>query len=96
MLEVGMDVTERMQTALDEYRSESDVLGGFLAEKVVHVQGKRLQTSALYAAYTAQMRICGTRPMSVQAFVGEVKKRYNVFHDHRLGNVVLDAEMANL
>jgi phage/plasmid-associated DNA primase len=96
MLETGMDVSPRMQTALDEYCSESDAVSGFLAEKIVSAEGKRLQASALYAAYTAQTRLCGARPMSVQAFVGEVKKRYNVFHDHKLGNVVLDAELANL
>jgi putative DNA primase/helicase len=95
MLEKGMDVSARMQAALDEYRAESDILGGFFAEKIIPAEGKKLQTSALYAAYTAQMRLCGSRPMSVQSFVGEVKKRYSVFHDHRLGNVILDAEMAN-
>jgi putative DNA primase/helicase len=96
MLKTDMDVSARMQSALNEYRSESDVLGAFFAEKVLPAEEKKLQTSALYAAYTAQIQLCGSRPMSVQTFAGEVKKRYNVFYDHRLGNVVLDAEMANL
>jgi putative DNA primase/helicase len=96
MLETGMDVSARMQAALDEYRSESDLLGGFFAEKIVPAQEKKLQTSALYAAYTAQMRLCGSRPMSVQAFVGEVKKRYNVGRDRTLGTVIYNAALANL
>jgi hypothetical protein len=55
-----------------------------------------LQTSALYAAYTAQTRMSGNRPMSVQVFVGEVKKRYNVGRDRALGAVIYDAAFTNL
>jgi hypothetical protein len=71
-MEVGLDVTERMQTALDEYRAECDSIGNFFAERILPADGKKLQTSALYAAYTAQSKLSGNRPMSVQAFVGEV------------------------
>jgi putative DNA primase/helicase len=95
-LEVGMDVTERMQAALDEYRSECDSIGNFLSERIVPAEGGKLQTSALYAAYTAQAKMSGNRPMSVQAFVGEVKKRYNVGRDYKLGTVVYDATLSNL
>jgi phage/plasmid-associated DNA primase len=77
MLDAGMDVTERMQAALDEYRAECDSIGNFFAERISPADGKKLQTSALYAAYTAQAKLSGNRPMSVQSFVGEVKKRYN-------------------
>ena len=96
MLEVGMDVTARMQAALDEYRSESDLLGGFLAEKVIPAKGGKLQTSALYAIYTAQMKLCATRPLSVQQFVGEVKKRYDVGRDRTLGTVIYNATLAKM
>ncbi|GHV06520.1 hypothetical protein FACS1894217_05360 [Clostridia bacterium] len=95
MLKMDMNVSARMQTALDEYRAESDVLGGFFAEKIAPAEGKRLQTSALYAAYTAQMRLCGSRPMSVQAFVGEVKKRYQVGRDRKLGTVIFNAALSD-
>jgi putative DNA primase/helicase len=94
--EAGLAVTPRMQAALDEYRSESDLLGGFFAEKVLPAEGGKLQTSALYAAYTAQMRLCATRPMSVQQFVGEVKKRYKVGRDRTLGTVIYDAALAKM
>jgi putative DNA primase/helicase len=96
MLDKGMDVSARMQSALDEYRTESDILGGFFAEKIIPAEGKKLQTSALYAAYTVQMRLSGSRPMSVQSFVGEVKKRYQVGRDRSLGTVVYNAALANL
>ncbi|GHV10557.1 hypothetical protein FACS1894219_00210 [Clostridia bacterium] len=95
MLETSMDISARMQAALDEYRSESDVLGGFLAEKIAPAEGKRLQTSALYAAYTAQMRFCGSRPISVQAFVAEVKIRYQVGRDRTLGTVIYNATLSD-
>jgi putative DNA primase/helicase len=96
MLEVGLDVSDRMQTALDEYRSECDSIGNFLSERVLPAEGKKLQTSALYAAYTAQAKLSGSRPMSIQAFVGEVRKRYDVGRDRTLGTVVHNAALTNL
>jgi len=96
MLEVGMDVTGHMQAALDEYRAECDSIGNFLTERILPAEGQKLQTSALYAAYTAQVKMSGSRPMSVQQFVGEVKKRYNVGRDYKLGTVIYDAALANL
>jgi hypothetical protein len=38
----------------------------------------------------------GNRPMSVQAFVGEAKKRYNVGRDRTLGTVIYNATLSNL
>jgi putative DNA primase/helicase len=96
MSEVGMDVTKRMQTALNEYRSECDSIGNFFSERILPAEGKKLQTSALYTAYAAQVKLSGSRPMSVQAFVGEVKKRYQVGRDRALGTVVYNAALANL
>jgi putative DNA primase/helicase len=96
MLEVGMDVSARMQAAFDEYRAESDILGGFLAERVLPAEGEKLRTSAVYAAYTALMKQYGIIPMSIQQFVGELKKRYKVKRDYKLGTVVLDAALSNL
>ena len=40
MLETGLAVTPRMQAAIDKYRSESDILGGFFAEKVIPTEEK--------------------------------------------------------
>lgn len=91
-----MDVTARMQTSLDEYRSESDLLGGFFAGKILPTEGGKLQTSQLYAAYTAQMKLCATRPMSVQQFVGEVKKRYDVGRDRTPGTVIYNSALAKM
>jgi len=96
MLETGLDITDRMQSALDEYRSECDSIGNFLAERILPAEGQKLQTSALYAAYTAQAKLGGNRPLSVQAFVGEVRKRYNVGRDRTLGTIIYDAALANL
>jgi phage/plasmid-associated DNA primase len=49
MLAGGLKVSERMQSALDEYRSESDSVGNFFAERVVPAERGKLQTSVLYA-----------------------------------------------
>jgi hypothetical protein len=38
----------------------------------------------------------GSRPMSVQSFVGEVKKRYQVGRDYKLGTVIYGAVLSNL
>jgi putative DNA primase/helicase len=96
MLETGLDVTERMQSALDEYRSECDSVGNFLSERIVPADGQKLQTSALYAAYTAQTKMSCNRPLSVQQFVGEVKKRYDVGRDRTLGTVIYNSALSNL
>jgi putative DNA primase/helicase len=96
MLETGLDVTERMQSALDEYRSECDSVGNFLSERIVPADGQKLQTSALYAAYTAQTKMSGNRPLSVQQFVGEVKKRYDIGRDRTLGTVIYNSALSNL
>ncbi|MFP3154675.1 phage/plasmid primase, P4 family [Lachnospiraceae bacterium ZAX-1] len=96
LLEAGIDVTERMQSALDEYRSECDSVGNFLSERIVPAYAGKLQTSILYSVYTAQAKMSGSRPMSVQQFVGEVKKRYDVGRDRALGTVIFNATLSNL
>jgi len=96
MLETGLDISGRMQNAIDEYRAECDSIGNFFAERVLPADGEKLQTSALYAAYTAQVKLTGNHPMSIQAFVGEARKRYNVGRDYRLGTVIYDVILINL
>jgi phage/plasmid-associated DNA primase len=82
-----------MQSALDEYRSECDSVGNFLSERIVPADGQKLQTSALFAAYTAQAKMSGNRPLSVQQFVGEVKKRYDIGRDRTLGTVIYNSAL---
>ncbi|GHU47221.1 hypothetical protein FACS1894120_5040 [Clostridia bacterium] len=96
MLENGLDVTARMKSALEEYRSECDCIGNFFAERILPAEGRKLQTSVLYGVYTAQMKMSGNRPMSVQQFVGEVKKRYDVGRDRTLGTVIYNVTLTNL
>jgi hypothetical protein len=42
------------------------------------------------------MKLCGIRPMSIQQFVGEARKRYSVGRDRALGTVIFDAVIAEM
>ena len=90
----GLRPSARIKAAIAEYAVESDVLGLFLGEAVVPAENGRLSTAALYSVYTAWLKARGSRPIRVQGFVGELRKRYDVTHDRRIGNVIVGAALA--
>jgi putative DNA primase/helicase len=96
MLETGFDISERMQYALDDYRSECDAIGNFFAERLIPAEKEKLQTSALYTIYVKKAKLLGVRPISIQALVGELRKHYVVGRDRLIGTVVFDVALANL
>ena len=90
----GLEPSARIKAAIAEYAVESDVLGLFLTETVRPTEGERLSTSALYNIYTAWAKSRGNKPVRVQSFVGELRNRYEIFHDRKIGNVIVGAALA--
>jgi putative DNA primase/helicase len=74
---------------ISEYRQEADVIGTFLADCTEPSANEKLQTSALYAAYSDWAKANGTRAQSSQAFVGELRRKYIVKRDCAKGNVLI-------
>ncbi len=88
LLAEGLEAPERVTLATKDYRTESDVLGEFLLETVMEAEGNRLKTADLYRRYAEWARDNGYCLMNNKNFVGDLRKRYEVGRDGRLGNVV--------
>jgi putative DNA primase/helicase len=89
----GLKPSARIKAAIAEYAVLSDVIGLFLSETVLPAERERLSTAALYNIYTAWSKSRGNRPIRVQAFVGELRNRYEIFHDRKIGNVIIGASL---
>jgi putative DNA primase/helicase len=89
ILETGFDAPPTVAQAISEYRQEADTIGTFLADFTESSVDKKLQASALYAAYADWAKANGTRPQSSQAFVGELRRKYVVKRDCAKGNVLI-------
>ena len=85
----GLEPSLRIKAAIAEYAVQSDVVGLFLNETVSPADGEKLSTSALYNVYTAWAKARGNKPVRVQSFVGELRNRYEIFHDRKIGNVIV-------
>jgi len=90
----GLESSVRIKAAIAEYAVESDVLGMFLKETVLPAEGERLSTAALYKDYAVWVKSRGNKPVRVQSFVGELRNCYEVFHDRKIGNVIVGAALA--
>jgi putative DNA primase/helicase len=89
ILETGFDAPPSVAQAISEYRQEADVIGTFLSNCTEASANEKLQTSALYAAYSEWAKANGTRAQSSQVFVGELRRKYVVKHDCAKGNVLI-------
>lgn len=89
LLEVGLSVPPRVEAAIAAYRAEADIIGMFLAEHTATQDGGRLSTSELYSHYSAWAKDNGYRPLSNRPFVADLRRRFEVRHDCRKGNVVI-------
>ena len=89
----GLEPTARIKAAIAEYAVQSDVLGLFLSETVLPAEGEKLSTSTLYNIYTVWAKSRGNKPIRVQSFVSELRNRYEIFHDRKIGNVIIDATL---
>jgi putative DNA primase/helicase len=94
VLEVGFDEPDCVQTAVSEYRTEADTIGSFLFECTAEREKSYLRTVELYGHYSRWATDNGYKPLNNRNFVGEVRKRCEVRHDSRYGNIVVGREMS--
>ncbi|MDR1559333.1 MAG: nucleoside triphosphatase, partial [Clostridiales bacterium] len=87
--EVGFDPPDIVKNAIAEYRQDADIIDVFLSECVTEQQDSKLQTSELYARYALWAKDNGYRPLSNRSFVVGLRRRYEVRHDGRYGNIVV-------
>ena len=94
MLEVGLDVPQRVADAIAEYRQETDIFGQFLDDMTVGRDGSRLPTSELYSHYILWAKDNGYRQMNSKNFVAELRRRCDVRRDGKDGNVIVGLALA--
>lgn len=92
--EAGFDPPQRVADAITAYRAEADIIGAFLAEYTVTQEKGRLSTSELHKHYAVWAKGNGYLPLCNRAFVGELRRRFEVKPDCRKGNVVLRLALA--
>jgi len=88
ILETGFDPPQRVVQAVEEYRLEADVIGTFFSQYTRREENSRIPTPELYGLYTEWSKVNGYKPLSSQAFVGDLRYRFKVKHDGRYGNMV--------
>jgi putative DNA primase/helicase len=71
----GLGAPEAVKQANDAYRSESDVLAGFLEECTVRMQTAEVQSGRLYAAYREWTGVNGERAMTGTMFGRKLGER---------------------
>jgi len=86
--EFGFDPPQIVIQAVAEYRQKADVIGVFLEERTIEKEGARLLTSELYLHYASWAKDNGYKPLSNRPFVGDLRRRFEVKHDGRYGNII--------
>jgi putative DNA primase/helicase len=94
ILDSGFDPPQRVVDAIAAYRAEADIIGAFLVEYTVEQEKGRLSTSELHKHYAAWAKGNGYLPLCNRAFVGELRRRFEVKPDCRKGNVVIGLALA--
>ncbi len=89
----GLENPQKVTQATKDYRQESDIIGTFLAESVLEADENKLKTSDLYKRYKNWAQDNGYCSMNNKNFVGEIRKRYKVVRDDRMGNVVIGIDL---
>jgi putative DNA primase/helicase len=90
MLEsVGLTMPDKLKRVVDEYRQETDDLSDFLINTLIEIENVRTKTMDLYQSYASWAKTHAIRPVNNRVFVGELKKRYEVKRDCKLGNIVV-------
>jgi putative DNA primase/helicase len=74
-LQDGIKLSPRMRSELGTYRSESDLLGEFLADQTTTVPTGKAPQSLVYSSYRAWCDDCGVRPLSKKTFTQRLAER---------------------
>jgi putative DNA primase/helicase len=94
LTETGLGTPQRISDAIAAYRAEADIISSFLCEYSTESEGKRLPTAQLYGHYSRRAADNGYKPLNNRNFVGELRKRCEVRHDSRYGNIVVGRELS--
>lgn len=74
-LQDGTRMSTRMRSELGTYRSESDLLGEFLADKTTADPIGKVSQVMLYGSYRHWCEDCGVRPLSKKTFTQRMAER---------------------
>jgi len=89
MLEVGLDIPQRVADAIAAYRLEADIIGSFVLETLTPKDDGRIATSDLYAAYKDWADMNGYRSLSNRSFTSEIRRKHEIRRDGIKGNVLV-------
>jgi len=85
----GLIPPASVRKSTDEYKQDADILGEFCNEVLVPEKGFRLKTSILHKEYKEWAKTNGCKVMSSQAFVGDLRRRFDHARDGTKGNVII-------
>jgi putative DNA primase/helicase len=74
-LQDGIKLSPRMRSELGTYRSESDLLGEFLADQTTTDPTGKASQSLVYSSYRGWCDDCGVRPLSKKTFTQRLAER---------------------
>ncbi|MCL1884612.1 MAG: phage/plasmid primase, P4 family [Defluviitaleaceae bacterium] len=86
LVDEGLTVPERVAAAIEDYKQSDDDFGHFCIENLAPAEGNKLKTSLLYERYKLWAKTNGCKTWRSQDFVGELRRRYGVTHNGRIGN----------
>ena len=81
--ERGLEVPAAVTAATEEYRSESDKVGQFIAAALVRAKGKNVNAKRLYDAFTRWCKLNAEDPMTNTAFGRALGERG--YHKEKVG-----------
>jgi len=74
-LQDGIRLSPRMRSELGTYRTESDLLGEFLADQITPDPTGKVPQSLVYSSYRGWCEDCGVRPLSKKTFTQRLAER---------------------
>lgn len=72
---IGLRPPASVTQATAEYRASQDVLGAFLADRCVQIQGARVKSGKLYGAYLEWCQASGESPRNLRQFGASLTER---------------------
>ena len=90
----GLTLPARIQSAIEAYRLETDIIGSFVTETLIAETDSRLATAEVYSVYKDWASTNGYRPMSNRSFTGELRRRHDLRRDGAKGNVLIGYRVA--
>jgi len=81
----GLSPPKAVLAVTEDFRKDSDLVGKFLEQRVVMLKDARVQSSALYSAFTAWCEASGERPVRPKAFRSELIEKRGFPPTHEIG-----------